>query len=78
MPPAASVQVVEIVRGSAGAAIPSLAADPQGAGAAYLARAAMVDASRRTAGFAAAALALGVLATLALPTPRRPDDDPHL
>ena len=38
----------------------------------------MVDASRRTAGFAAAALALGVLATLALPTPRRPDDDPHL
>ena len=78
MPPAASAQVVEIVRGSAGAAIPSLAADPQGAGAAYLARAAMVDASRRTAGFAAAALALGVLATLALPTPRRPDDDPHL
>ena len=78
MPSAASAQVVEIVRGSAGAAIPALAADPRGAGAADLARAAMVDASRRTAAFAAAALALGVLATIALPKPHRPDDDPHL
>jgi len=78
MPSAASQQIVEIVRGSAGAAIPALTADPRGAAAADLARAAMVDASRRTAAFAAAALALGVLATIALPKPHRPEDDPHL
>jgi hypothetical protein len=77
MPPAASQQVVEIVRGSAGAAIPALAASPHGAAAADLARDAMVEASKRTAWFAAAALALGVLATLALPAPHRPEDDPH-
>lgn len=77
MPPAASQQVVEIVRGSAGAAIPALAASPHAAAAADLARDAMVEASKRTAWFAAAALALGVLATLALPAPHRPEDDPH-
>ena len=78
MPSAASQPIVELVRGSAGAGIPALAADPRGVGAAELARDAMVDASRRTAGFAAAALALGLLATIALPKPHRPEDDPHL
>lgn len=78
MPAAAQAQIVEIVRGSAGAAIPALAQDPRTAPAADIARAAMVDASRRTAGFAAGALALGLLATIALPKPRRADEDPHL
>ena len=77
MPSAATAPVVEIVRGSAGAAIPALGADPRTAVAADLAKAAMVDASRRTAGFAALALALGVVATIALPKPRRPEDDLH-
>ncbi len=78
MPAAAQAQIVEIVRGSAGAAIPALAQDPRTAPAADIARAAMVDASRRTAGFAAGALALGLLATIALPKPLRADEDPHL
>lgn len=69
MPPAAQARAVELVRGSAGAAIPALDASPQTARAADAARDAMIDASRRTAGFAAGALALGLLATLAIPRP---------
>lgn len=77
MPPAAQQQMVEVVRGSAGAAIPALSADPRTAVVAEPARQAMVDASRTTAAFAAGALALGLLATLALPKPRRHEDDLH-
>ncbi len=77
MPSATSAPIVELVRGSAGAGIPALGADPRGAGAADLARDAMVEASKRTAGFAATALAIGLLATIALPKPHRPEDDPH-
>ena len=67
MPSAVRTQVVEIVRGSAGAAIPGLAADPRTAPVAQAAREAMIDASRTTAWFAAAALLVGLLATLAIP-----------
>jgi len=77
MPATARERVVEVVRGSAGAAIPALAASATAAPAADAARASMVDASRRTAGFAAGALALGLVATIALPRPRRPEEDPH-
>ena len=77
LPTAAQERVVDIVRGSAGAAIPALATDPGTAAVAEPARAAMVDASRTTAAYAAGALALGLLATLALPKPRRHEDDLH-
>ncbi len=77
LPAAVRAQVVEVVRGSAGAAIPALDANPATAAAAAEARAAMVEASRHTALFASGALALGLLATLALPRPHRPEDDPH-
>ncbi len=73
MPSAVRTQVVEIVRGSAGAAIPSLAADPRTAPVAQAAREAMIDASRTTAWFAAAALLMGLLATLAIPNIPAPE-----
>ena len=75
MPVAARDRVVEIVRGSAGAAIPSLGTNPQTAPAAAAARESMVDASRMTSGFAAAALLVGLLATLAIPRPREEESD---
>ncbi len=67
MPVAARERVVELVRGSAGAGIPALERSAQTASAAQAAREAMIDASRRTTGLAAGALALGLLATLAIP-----------
>ena len=75
MPVAARDRVVEIVRGSAGAAIPSLGTNPQTAPAAAAARESMVDARRMTSGFAAAALLVGLLATLAIPRPREEESD---
>lgn len=78
MPSAVRTQVVEIVRGSAGAAIPGLAADPRTAPVAQAAREAMIDASRTTAWFAAAALLVGLLATLAIPhIPPHPATERH-
>lgn len=70
MPVAAQDRVVELVRGSAGAGIPALERSPQTAAAATAAREAMVDASRRTTGFAAVALLIGLLATVAIPPVR--------
>ncbi len=60
--------IVEVVHDSVGAAIPALAANPATASAADGAAAALVDASRVTTGVAAGVLALGLLATLALPS----------
>lgn len=74
MPVAARERVVEVVRGSAGAAIPGLAADPATAPAAAAARASMVDASRTTSGFASLALLVGLIATMAIPKPTVHDD----
>ncbi len=74
MPVAARERVVEIVRGSAGAAIPGLAADPATAPAAAAARSSMIDASRTTSGFASMALLVGLLATIAIPKPKTDDD----
>lgn len=78
--PAQREQVVSVVHGTAGAGIPSLAADPATAAAAVDAEAALVHASKVTTGIAAGVLALGLAATLALPalpadaetTPREP------
>jgi EmrB/QacA subfamily drug resistance transporter len=72
MPSAARTAIVELVRGSAGAGIPALDASPATRPAAAAAREAMVDASRTTTGFAAAALLLGLLATLAIPKVPQP------
>ncbi|WP_448630100.1 MFS transporter [Cellulomonas soli] len=72
VPPAQREQVVALVHGTAGAGIPSLAADPTTAAAAVEAQAALVHASKVTTGVAAGILALGLAATLAIPaTPAR-------
>lgn len=68
IPEPARTQVVKIVRTSAGAAIPGLAANPETSQAAGLAATAMIDAARETTFFAAGALGLGLVATLALPS----------
>lgn len=66
VPEQARVQVVEAVKGSAGAAIPGLAADPSTAQAAEDARQALTEATRVAAAAAAAFLLLGLLASLSL------------
>ncbi|GAA3803949.1 MFS transporter [Cellulomonas soli] len=78
--PAQREQVVAIVHGTAGAGIPSLAADPATAAAAADAEAALVHASKVTTGIAAGVLVVGLASTLAIPalptgsapTPRTP------
>jgi len=67
LPAAQQEHVVTAVRGSAGAAIPSLAQDPATADAATVAADSLVHASKVTTGIAAGVLTLGLLATLALP-----------
>lgn len=75
-------QVVALVHGTAGAGIPSLAADPATAAAKVDAEQALVHASKVTTGIAAGVLAIGLTATLALPAlpadvapaPRAPRD----
>lgn len=71
MPAAQQAQIVHVVKQSAGAAIPSLEHQPGAAAAAPLARDAMVSAAKETTGLASGVLALGLLATLALPGERR-------
>ena len=73
MPDAAQKQVVKVVQGSAGAAIPELGKMPGGQPAQAAAESAMVTAARVTTLSAAAIILLGLLATLALP-PMKPED----
>lgn len=75
VPAAQQEQVVAAVRGSVGAAIPSLAQDPATAGAATVAADSLVHASKVTTGIAAGVLTLGLLATLALPHVPHPVED---
>jgi Major Facilitator Superfamily len=70
---AAQRQVVSIVKGSAGAAIPELGRMPGGQPAHAAAESAMVTAARITTLSAAAIILLGLLATIALP-PMKPQD----
>lgn len=74
MPAAQQAQVVRVVKQSAGAAIPALEHQPGLAAAAAPAREAMVSAAKETTGLAAGVLALGLLATLALPAERRDEE----
>jgi EmrB/QacA subfamily drug resistance transporter len=67
LPSQAQQQVVSTVKTSAGTAIPALQARPATEAAGDAAAAAMVTASKVTTGAAAAIIALGLLATLALP-----------
>ena len=67
-------QVVAIVKGSAGAAIPELRSRPGGQPAQAAAETAMVTAARITTLSAAAVILLGLLATIALP-PMRPKSE---
>ena len=69
----AQKQVVSVVKGSAGAAIPELGWMPGGQPAQAAAESAMVTAARITTLSAAAIILLGLLATLALP-PMKPQD----
>ncbi|MDN5798146.1 MAG: MFS transporter [Intrasporangium sp.] len=73
MPVAQQQQVVRVVKQSAGAAIPALEHQPGGAAAVPLARDAMISAAKETTGLASGVLALGLIATLALPSGRRED-----
>ncbi|HEX6887011.1 MAG TPA: hypothetical protein VF143_02805, partial [Candidatus Nanopelagicales bacterium] len=66
-PEQVATQVSEVVSGSAGAVIPSLEADPATAAAGAVASDAMIQASKVTTGVAAAIIALGLVATWALP-----------
>ena len=70
----AQKQVVSIVRGSAGAAIPEIARMPGGRPAQAAAESAMVSAARITTLSAAGIILLGLLATIALP-PMKPQDE---
>ena len=71
VPEPARASVVAVVHDSAGAAIPSLGKDPNTAGVLPLAQDAMVSAAKKATGVAAGVLALGLLATFALPGDRR-------
>lgn len=75
VPEQARTQVVEAVKGSAGAVIPSLAADPATEQAAADARQALTDATRVSAATAAVFLLLGLGASFSLGSGRREDDD---
>lgn len=67
LPTAASDRIVTAVRESAGIAIAGFQSDPAQAAIARAASEAMIEASRWTTGLAALALAIGLLATIALP-----------
>jgi EmrB/QacA subfamily drug resistance transporter len=67
LPDAAQKQVVSVVKGSAGAAIPEIGKLPGGQSAQAAAESAMVTAARITTLSAAAVIMLGLLATIALP-----------
>lgn len=75
VPEQARTQVVEAVKGSAGAVIPSLAADPATEQAAADARQALTDATRVSAATAAVFLLLGLGASFSLGSGRREDDE---
>lgn len=77
IPADARPAIVETVRHSAGAVIPSLQADQATATAGDAAAEAMVTASRVTTGIATGVILIGLAATLALPdaTRRREDDE---
>ena len=70
----AQKQVVSIVKGSAGAAIPEIGRMPGGQPAQAAAEFAMVTAARITTLSAAGIILLGLLATIALP-PMKPQDE---
>ena len=74
LPDVAQKQVVSVVQGSAGAAIPVLARMPGGQPAQDAAESAMVTAARITTLSAAGIILLGLLATIALP-PMKPQDE---
>jgi EmrB/QacA subfamily drug resistance transporter len=75
MPDQTRTQIVEAVKGSAGAAIPGLADDPATATVADDARSAFTDATRAAAAAAAIFLVLGLLASLSLGSGRLPSRD---
>ncbi len=75
VPERARTQLVDAVKGSAGAAIPGLAADPATAVAADDARVAFTDATRAAAAAAALFLLVGLLASLSLGSGRLPRED---
>ena len=75
VPEQARTQIVDAVKGSAGAAIPGLAADPATATAADDARVAFTDATRASAAAAALFLLVGLLASLSLGSGRLPHED---
>ncbi|MDN4473399.1 MFS transporter [Demequina zhanjiangensis] len=75
VPADARTPIVETVRHSAGAAIPSLQADPSTEIAGDAAADAMITASRITTGVAAGIILVGLAATLALPAPARRDEE---
>ncbi len=74
LPGSAVDQVASAVKESAGIAIAGLQARPGGQAVAQAASEAMIHATRVTAGFAAVALFLGLLATFALPRQAPPVD----
>ena len=74
LPDSAQKQVVSVVQGSAGAAIPVLGKMPGGQPAQDAAESAMVTAARITTLSAAGIIFLGLLATIALP-PMKPHDE---
>ncbi len=76
VPEQARTQVVDAVKGSAGAAIPGLATDPATAAVADGARKAFTDATRVAAATAALFLLVGLLASLSLGSGRLPREDP--
>jgi predicted MFS family arabinose efflux permease len=74
VPAAQQAKVVQIVKQSAGAAIPALEHDPQTAAVAPLAKSAMISAAKETTGLASGVLLIGLIATLALPGERRDEE----
>ena len=72
LPDAARTRIVDAVKESAGAIIPSLRADPPTAAVAEAARGAFTDAARLSALAAAAFLVIGLLASLSLGGAKKP------
>ena len=70
-----AAEVAQVVQGSAGTAIPSLAAEENGAALVEASSQAFADALQRTAFTGAGFVALGLVATLLLPADRRPEQD---
>ena len=73
LPEAARLQLVETVKQTAGAIIPSLGADPSTAAVAEAARTAFTDAARASALSAAGFLVVGLLASLSLGGSKKPE-----